>query len=160
MTGETRRNDIPYFEYRAINQIVHEHLKTLGDTLRAVIAFGPMVTSGDTHDIDLLEVIENWQGPSRLQSESSANLPMRGKLYLNFLSLQDFLSAASPSASQTLGAQELIGRVLDGCEIIYEQPAGFARGVIAQATANLKQRQGGELLPNPLELPLPEPSPK
>ena len=147
-------NETPYFEYRIINKIVHGHLNEMKDALRAVIAFGPIITSGETHDIDLLEVIENWEGPSRMQSESSADLPMRGKLFLNFLSLRDFEAAASQSTSQVSDVQDLIGRVLKGYEIFYEQPAGFARDILAQAVTSQKQKHGGALLSNPLSLPV------
>ena len=150
MSHEASLNEIPYWEYRIINEVVHGHIQEFQDALIAVIAFGPLKTSGDTRDIDLLEVIENWQGPRQFQAESSATLTMRGKLYLNVLSLDDFQLDSVPRSPEV---EELIGRVLEGYEIIYERSTGFARDVLAQRATRQKQQKGGALLLNPLVLP-------
>lgn len=150
MSGENSLNEIPYTEYHIIGQVVRGHLEEFKDALRAVIAFGPLKTSGHTHDIDLLEVIENWQGPLRFQAESSETLPMYGKLYLNVISLDDFQLNAAPRSSDV---EELFERVMQGYEIIYEHPTGFARDNLA-TSAMQKQRRGGALLANPMFLPV------
>ena len=67
---------IPYFEYNVINELMHSHVEEFGSALRAIIAFGPLVTGQDTLDIEMLEVVDQWSGPDLLpfgQHEQSAD---------------------------------------------------------------------------------------
>ncbi len=158
MQSEVERREIPYFEYRAINQVVHGHIDELGDTLQAIIAFGPLVTRGDTHDIDLLEIVKGWQGPSKYQAASSPNLPLRGNLYFNFVSSDDLHRFAANSLmtednQKQIYIQKLMEDVLEGYEVVYESPVGFVRDMLQAAIAAQKKRDGGDLLSNPLSLP-------
>lgn len=158
MQSEVERREIPYFEYRAINQVVHGHIDELGNDLQAIIAFGSLVTRGDTYDIDLLEIVKDWQGPSKYQSESSSELPLRGNLYFNFVSSADFQRFANdPLASddkqKPIYIQKLMEHVLEGYEVVYESPVGFVRDMFQAAIASQKKREGGSQLLNPLSPP-------
>lgn len=127
---------IPYEEYRAIGELFRAHLKTHEKQIRAVVAFGPLVTHGDTHDIDLLEVVDDWQGPSSVTFSSTAALPLRGLLRLNVLSTQDF---ENPGQAGHFNVRRLsksvLGQLQQGYEIIYESPFGLVRRVLTQGNA-------------------------
>ena len=115
---------IPYFEYKVINELMHSHVEEFGDTLRAIIAFGPLVTGEDTFDIELLEVVDQWQGPDFLPFGSTSSLPMRGRLVLHFLSTEDFENLLQRDP------QGLSQNLRDGYRVIYEVPAGYVRHVL------------------------------
>ena len=117
---------IPYEEYKAINELMHAHLRTHDGRLRALIAFGEIVTRGGTYDIDLLEVVEGWQGPASVTFASSEELPLRGQLRLNLLAPQDFENKVSEMEASK---KRLLEHVREGYNIIYENPPGYARGV-------------------------------
>ena len=153
MSNRTASELIPYFEYDAINKLVRSHRDNLGDTLKAVIAFGPLVTQGSTFDIDLLEVIQDWRGLSRYQASSTAELPLRGKLFLNFLSDAEFASFGDATAT-TQDLRELQRQLLQGYEVVFEYPSGYARNILSAAIEEVKAVAGGILLTNPLHLPM------
>jgi hypothetical protein len=144
--------EISYFEYKVINELMHSHSKELGESLRAIIVFGALKTAGGTFDIELLEVIDGWQGPPQMQSASSAELPMRGRLYLSFVSAQDFEAICSHPAQQKGTLSELLKRVLEGYEIVYEVPTGYARQLLMQAQEGLDGRNHGEYISDPRSL--------
>ena len=125
---------IPYEEYRAIGELFRAHLKTHEKQIRAVVAFGPLVTRGDTYDIDLLEVVDDWKGPLSVTFSSTAALPLRGVLHLNVLSTQDF---ESPSQVRHFNvkrfSRNIFGQLQQGYEVIYENPPGLVRQVLTQA---------------------------
>ena len=145
MDSDATLNSIPYFEYKVINDLVHSHMKEFKSNLRAVIAFGALKTTGETYDIELLEVVDVWEGQAQFQSGSSASLPMRGKLYLDFLPSAEFERVAE--GDETEETRRLIRRVLGGYEIVYETPAGYAREILRQAR---ESRPGREVLQDPL----------
>ena len=134
---DTETRPIPYFEYQAINQIIHAHAdkSQFGDGLRAVIAFGDLVTRGDTFDIALLEVADTLGEAYSREYESTASLALRGKMFLYFLPITEFEQAALPSAPEHNRA--LLERVLAGYEIVYETPVGYARDCLRQARQDL-----------------------
>ena len=90
MAYDIGSDNISYFEYKAINELMHSHSEEFGKDLRAMIVFGPLLTEQNTVDIDLLEVIDNWQGPDELSYGSTQSLPLRGTLRLHFLSSSAF----------------------------------------------------------------------
>lgn len=124
---------IPYDEYRAIGELFRAHLKTHEKQLRAVVAFGPLVTRGGTFDIDLLEVVDGWNGPFTVTFRSTAALPLRGLLRLNILSTQDFEQPSKIGDAETkLLRNDVFARLQQGYEVIYENPFGFVTKVPAQ----------------------------
>ena len=131
---------IPYEEYKAINELMHAHLRTHNGKLRALIAFGEIVTRGGTFDIDLLEVVEGWQGPVSVTFSSSAELPLRGQLRLFLLTPEEFQG----TDGDTEAVKHLLSRVREGYDIVYEDPPGYARNEFTQKVRN---GQSG----NPLE---------
>ena len=120
-------NGISYFEYKVINELMHSHIEEFGADLRAIIAFGPLVTGQETFDIELLEVVSEWQGPARMSYGSTSSLPTRGKLLLHFLPAKEF---ENPLSSDT---QDLTESLRDGYKIIYEVPPGYARHILMRA---------------------------
>ena len=117
---------IAYEEYRAIGELFRAHLKTHEKQIRAVVAFGPLVTRGDTYDIDLLEVVDDWSGPPSVTFSSTTSLPLRGLLRLNVISTQDF---EKPGQARHFNAkrssEKILGQLQQGYEIIYENPFGW-----------------------------------
>ncbi len=124
---------IPYEEYKAINELMHAHLRTHNGKLRALVAFGEIVTRGGTYDIDLLEVVEGWEGPSSVAFSSSDALPLRGQLRLYLLAPEQFEGTA---AEIWMPGERLLDRVREGYDIVYENPPGYARNVFAQRVRN------------------------
>ena len=120
---------VPYDEYRAINTLMHAHLKTHEGKLRALVAFGEIVTRGGTYDIDLLEIVEEWQGPTSVAFASSAELPLRGQLRLHLLTPHEFEHSSKLSDE---AKKRLLDRVREGYDVIYEDPPGYARNIFAQ----------------------------
>jgi hypothetical protein len=132
---------IPYEEYKAIGELMHAHVKTHEEQLRAMVAFGDILTRGGTYNIDLLEVVENWQGPRSVVFASSSELPLRGELRLYLLTPEEFEDGVGNAVS---AERDLLNRVREGYDVIYENPAGYARRVFAQGVT-----QGTAV--NPLE---------
>ena len=127
---------IPYEEYRAIGELFRAHLKTHEKQIRAVVAFGPLVTRGDTYDIDLLEVVDDWKGLPSVTFSSTAALPLRGLLRLNVLSTQDFeVSGHARHFNAKRLSKKILGQLQQGYEVIYENPFGLVRRILAQADA-------------------------
>ncbi len=141
-------NNISYFEYKAINELMHSHSAEFGEDLRAIIVFGPLLTAQNTFDtdlfdIDLLEVINNWQGPEHLSYSSTESLPLRGTLRLNFLSSSDFESLTTQTNPV------LVDKLREGYKIVYEVPAGYARRILAQGlTTNTRLTAGDQFSTN------------
>ena len=126
---QTEQNHIPYEEYKAITELMHAHLQTHKGKLRALVAFGEIVIRGGTFDIDLLEVVDGWQGPASVTFSSSQELPLRGQLRLHLLTPEEFEGKAS---KMHFTKKRSLNRVREGYDIIYEDPPGYARNVFAQ----------------------------
>ncbi len=142
MASETETAQrIPYDEYRAITTLMHAHLQTHEGRLRALIAFGDLVTRGGTLDIDLLEVVEGWQGQSSVTFFSSQELPLRGQLRLHLLTPEEFEGKVS---GMRFSKKRLLARAQEGYDIVYEDPPGYARNVFARKAED-------DLGTNPLE---------
>lgn len=127
MAYDMGSGNISYFEYKAINELMHAHSAEFGRDLRAIIVFGPLLTGQETFDIDLLEVVDNWQGPQTMTFDSTPSLPLRGTLRLHFL----------PSATfedlMTQKDQSLPDLLRDGYHVVYEVPAGYARNILVHS---------------------------
>ena len=82
--------NIPYQEYRAINELMGAHPQELKSNLKALVAFGEIVATGESQDINLLEIVAGWQGPRHVSYGSTTALPLRGRLHLYFLTPEEF----------------------------------------------------------------------
>ena len=119
---------IPYEEYKAIGELMHAHLRTHEGQLRAMVAFGDILTRGGTFDIDILEVVEGWQGQPFVVFASSAELPLRGELRLCLVTPEEF---EHPNGPKWSSQSRLMDRVREGYDVIYEDPPGYARDILA-----------------------------
>lgn len=117
--------NIPYLEYRAIGRLMDAHPSLLNGNLRALIAFGEIVATGESQDIHLLEVIAGWQGPRSASYGSTEALPLRGRLNLYFLTPDEF---EQPSVS----ILEILKRVEPAYAILREEPYEYAYHVMSQ----------------------------
>ena len=127
MAHDIGSDNISYFEYKAINELMHAHIDEFGKNFRAMIAVGPLVTGEATFDIELIEVIDKWAGPASLSFSSTPGLPLRGTLLLHFLSSAAFESISS-------NEQPLLNGLLrEGYAIIYEVPTGYVRRTLTQS---------------------------
>ena len=118
--------DIPYPEYHAIVELATAH-STQEKDIKAVIAFGDLLTRGNTFDIDLLEIAVGWAGPGIVEFASSAALPLRGTLRLHLISVEEFEHPERiQKADQKRWVVDLLTRVRQGFEAILERPSGYA----------------------------------
>jgi hypothetical protein len=131
MEPNTPTSNISYHEYRVIAQILRDHVDEHQTRLRAMVAFGELVTQPGTVDIDLLEIVEGWHGKRFGAFSSSAELPLRGELRLYFLTPEEF---ADPTVIQELEerrwVEDLLRRVRQGYEVIMEIPPGYVQSVL------------------------------
>jgi hypothetical protein len=130
---------IPYEERRAIGKLLDAHVAEYGDRLRAVVAFGDLVTLGRTFDIDLLEVVESWDGARDGRVgffRSTSELPLRGELRLYFLSPEEFENpGVVPDEADRRWIEELLERVTRGFEVVLQIPPGYARRALERSHA-------------------------
>jgi hypothetical protein len=143
MQDKAAPSPISYHEYRVIAHLLRTHADEHQQRLKAMVAFGELVTRGDTVDIDLLEIVEGWHGKRYGVFSEAADLPLRGELRLYFLTPEEFRDpGVIPEAAERQWVEALLRRVRQGYEVIMEIPSGFARDV-------LEQRQGGAASPPP-----------
>ena len=133
MQENTERHEISYHEYRVIARLLRAHVDEYHDRVRAMVAFGELVTSGETFDIDLLEVVEGWEDRRFGRFSRSEDLPLRGELRLYFLTPEEF---EDPSVIQEPEEQRWVVKLLDrvrrGYEVVMESPLGWAQRVLDQ----------------------------
>ena len=84
----TRR--IPLRELDVMLDLIEAHQEIHSEKLYAVIAFGDILSDDYSYDIDLLEVVKDWEGPRSATFASSEQLPLRGTLRLYFLKPEEF----------------------------------------------------------------------
>jgi len=131
METVSTRSKISYEAYRVITELLRAHLAEHGPQLRGMVAFGDIVVNGDTYDIDLLEVIDNWKGDKFYEFESTAEFPMRGRLRLYLLQTAEFTNPGVDVAEEDRQwVRDLLARVREGYEIIMEIPSGALSGVL------------------------------
>lgn len=117
--------NIPYQEYRAISELMNAHPPEMDGKLRALIAFGEIVATGESYDINLLEVVEGWAGPRHVSYGSTAALPLRGRLNLYLLTPKEF-------EQPTETVLELLTRIRQAYAILLEEPNDYAQQVMSQ----------------------------
>jgi hypothetical protein len=131
MQENTERHQISYHEYRVIARLLRAHVDEYQDRVKAMVAFGDLVTRGDTFDIDLLEVVEGWEEKRFGRFSRAEDLPLRGELRLYFLTPREF---EDPSVIQVpeerKWVEELLERVRQGYEVVMESPPGWAPRVL------------------------------
>ncbi|GAB4451786.1 MAG: hypothetical protein OHK0029_01580 [Armatimonadaceae bacterium] len=119
--------NIGFYEMRAIADILAAHPEVHSGALRAVLAFGPFVETEGTADIELLEVVENWQGPRRASFTSTSQLPLRGRLTLYFLTPEEFENPHdTPLPDIKISPNMLLQRVAKAYAVLLEEPDGYA----------------------------------
>ena len=124
--------NIPYQEYRAINELMRAHPQELKGSLKALIAFGEIVETGESQDINLLEVVAGWQGPRHVSYGSTAALPLRGRLHLYFLTPDEFEQPhPEPVPGQPWSSAQLLSRVRPAYAILLEEPYEYAHTIMA-----------------------------
>ena len=128
MPENTERHEISYHEYRVIARLLRAHVDEYPDRVKAMVAFGDLVTRGDTFDIDLLEIVSGWKDKRFGRFSRSEDLPLRGELRLYVLTPQEF---EDPSVIQEPEERrwvvELLERVRRGYEVVMESPPGWAQ---------------------------------
>lgn len=125
--------NIPYQEYRAINALMGAHPQTLDGSLRAAVVFGEIVATGESHDINLLEVVEGWQGPRSVTYGSTEALPLRGRLSLYFLTPEEFERPNLEAVpGQAWSSAQLLSRVRLAYAILREEPYEYASRVMGR----------------------------
>lgn len=130
--------NIPYEEYRAINQLRRLHPEAHGGQLRALIVFGDLVATGQTYDINLLEVVEGWEGPRHVSFGSTDDLPLRGHLALYFLLPSEFERPSNTSVpGQSWSSADLLTRVRRAYAIMLEEPNDYASSIMARVENSL-----------------------
>lgn len=125
--------NIPYQEYRAINELMGAHPQELKDSLKAMIVFGEIVATGESQDINLLEIVAGWQGPRHVSYGSTAALPLRGRLHLYFLTPEEFEQPRpEPVPGQTWSSAQILSRVRPAYAVLLEEPYDYAHDVMAR----------------------------
>ena len=125
--------NIPYAESKVITELMREHPKVHRDKLRALLVFGSLVSSGSPYDINLLEVVQDWEGPRRMRFNSTPVMPLRGHLNLYFLRPEEF---EQPSymclPGEHWSSADLLTQVRNAYTIMLENPLNYAYNVMAQ----------------------------
>src|SRR5437879_2948813 len=120
MEPDKAAREIPYHEYRAIAQLLRAHADEHQGRLRAMIAFGDLVTR-ESVTIDLLEVVDGWKGKRLWPFSSTPELPLRGQLRLHVIATEEF---EDPTVIQDPAERdwvsELLERVRSGYEVIMD----------------------------------------
>lgn len=125
--------NIDYEEYRAINQLRRFHPGAHGEKLRALIVFGDLVSTGQSYDINLLEVVEGWEGPRHVSFGSTNDLPLRGQLHLYFLLPSEFERPSGASVpGQSWSSADLLTQFRRAYAVMLEEPNDYASGVMAR----------------------------
>lgn len=131
MEPNNASREISYHEYRTIAQLLQAHADEHQGRLRAMIAFGDLLTTDNSVDIDLLEIIEGWQGKRLWPFSSTAELPLRGQLRLYFLTPEEFENpAVIQDPEERRWVEDLLRRARQGYEIIMDRTPGWVRGVL------------------------------
>src|SRR5947208_3504869 len=113
---------IPYQEFRAINDLRRSHPRKHERSLRAMIAFGDLVSDGSGLDIQLLEVVDGWSGPRRVSFSSTSELPLRGRLTVYFLLPSEFEHPSqTPAPGERWSSAELVHEVQAAYAVLFER---------------------------------------
>ena len=119
--------NIPYQEYRAIRELLGANSPQIERSLRAAIVFGEIVATGGSQDINLLEVVDGWQGPRFVSYGSTEALPLRGRLNLYFLTPEEFEQPSLKTVpGQAWSSAQLLSRIRPAYAVLREKPFEYA----------------------------------
>ncbi len=125
--------NIPYTEFGVINQLMREHPDAHQNKLRAMIVFGSLVASGGPYNINLLEIVEDWEGPRHVGFTNTEALPLRGRLELYFLTPEEFEHPSrKPLPDKEWSSADLLARVRNAYTIVTEDPSNYASDIMAR----------------------------
>jgi hypothetical protein len=157
MEENNQAREVPYHEYQIIADLLRAHTDAHEGRLKAVVAFGDVVTRGASYDIDLLEIVEGWNGARVAEFDSTADLPLRGKLRLYFSSPEDFQDPKrieDPTERQWV--EDLIERVRARHEVIVQARPGLVEAMLARTgrgrSAYTAPPSGSVTYTNPFDL--------
>jgi len=157
MREHPERCEIPYHEYRAIDRLLRAHVDQYNDRVKAMVAFGDLVTTGNTFDIDLLEIVEGWDDKRFGRFTRTDELPLRGELRLYFLTPQEFQNPeVIQEAEERQWVKQLLERVRQSYEIVMESPPGWAQQVLDRSrvySTVTPPPSGAIQYPDPYRLP-------
>jgi hypothetical protein len=106
--------------------------------------FGRLVEDGQSRDIEILEVVEEWSGLRFAEFGSTPALPLRGLLHLYFLTPEEFESPRPDKlAGTSWSSAELLERVLPAYAILDEEPFGYAFDVMSRLEGRSLLSAGG-----------------
>lgn len=132
MTQMATRRLISVQEHEAISELFDIHMAAQNGNLRAALAFGEFVTSGNTYDIDLLEIVDDWKGVRFAEFASTPELRLRGRLRLYFLSLSELEDPDSiADLRERDWAYSVLERVSRGYETMYDATQGQLRRILS-----------------------------
>jgi hypothetical protein len=104
-----------------------------------------MVATGRSNDLFVLEVVEGWVGPRRMEFTSTSDVPLRGKLIIFFVLPRELLrpgSVALPGLGLSSG--ELLDHVTRAYIVLYSYPVDYLREA-------LRKIEEAQLLSPPVE---------
>jgi hypothetical protein len=131
MLEERQPPAISYHEYRVIARLLRAHADEHQSRLRGMVAFGDLITRGDSFDIDILELVEGWDGARFARFSGPADPPLRGELRLYILTPEVFEDPALiEDHVERPWVEDLLARVRQGYEIIMEIPPGWVARVL------------------------------
>jgi hypothetical protein len=145
---------IPYDEFDALTKLCDAHLRLLDNKLLAVVAFGDTLRSTQTHDIEVLEVVKDWDGPNSASFDSTAQLPLRGRLNIFFISPEEFEAPLSiEDKADRLSVLTLMEDVLEGYVVIHEHRTRYVEQCLSKSVRPYRTENDKKPLgPNPLEI--------
>ncbi len=127
---------IPHAEHRSVVKLMMAHSREYGSKLRAMVLFGDLILTGQTFDIDLLEVVEGWDAARSgrvAEFSSSSELPLRGKLRIYFLSPEEFeRPEVILDPAERAWVSALLQRVTSSYELVYQVPIDYARNTLSR----------------------------
>ncbi|HEY3330701.1 MAG TPA: hypothetical protein VGK19_11805 [Capsulimonadaceae bacterium] len=127
---------IPGYENNAIVKLTAEHSQALGDKLRAVVVFGPLLSDNGSLNIDMLEVVDDWDGPGAVSFASTNELPLRGDLTIYFVKRQDI---EDPHGIEDASHKNWLIDILDEVRKAYMVVVDYPMGYFSQQLRNLEK---------------------
>ncbi len=125
--------NIPYTEWGVITELLRKHPEIHRDKLRALLVFGSLVSTGGPYNINLLEVVQDWEGPRHVRFTSTSALPLRGRLDLYFLRPEEFENPTSACLpGEHWSSADLLMQVRNAYAIMLENPINYASEMMEQ----------------------------
>ena len=124
-------SNISFEAFSAIGKVIEANVGLKSDALRAVLVFGDLVATGESHDINLVEVVREWQGPRRVAFKSTDEMPLRGRMTVYFLLPHEFENWTTDLLpGEDFSAAHLLARVEPAYDILLQRPAGYVFDVM------------------------------